>query len=137
MSTGKAFKTIAFTAVAQDHHNAIKIKNVLKWLRTGHEVRVAINGKSDRQKAMEAVLKELESKAKSGAKITQKVVKPDSIRFYMRPTAEAVNIVIDETQDDRSNDLDIVTQGKDIFSDDFVAELERSINEDKKKSRKK
>lgn len=138
MSANKALKAIVFTAVAQNHHNAIKIRNVLKWLKTGHEVRVQINGKSDRQKAIESIFKELESSTKTGAKVIQKVVKPDSIKFYLRPTEDAASIVVDDDHDGQSKYLeDSLTQGKDVFSDDFEAELDKSIKEDIERSKRK
>jgi predicted nucleotidyltransferase len=136
-SAKKALKVIAFTAVAQEHHNAVKMRNVLKWLKTGHEVRIQINGKTDRQKAMESIFKQLETNTRSGAQVIQKVVKPDSIKFYLRPTEEAANIVIEESQDDELKNVDALTRGKDVLSDDFENELVRSIEEDRKKSKEK
>jgi hypothetical protein len=137
MSAGKALKTIALTAVAQDHHNAIKIKNIAKWLKSGHEVRIQISGKSDRQKAMENIFKQVEGTVKSGARVVQKVVKPDSIKFYLKPTPDAANMVIEEDHGNEMKDLDDIIKGKDILSDDFVSELEKSIKDDKKMSKRK
>ena len=138
MSTSKAIKSIIFTAVAQEHHNATKIKNVLKWLKTGHEVRIRIEGKSDRQKAMESIFKDLKSSARSGAKVIQKVTKPNSIKFYLKPTQDAATIFVDEDQDGNGlPDVDKMTEGQDILSDDFAEELDKSIAEESKRSKRK
>lgn len=138
MSVKKSLKIIALTAAAQDHHNAIKIRSILKWLKTGHEVRIQINGKSDRQKAMESLFKRLESDSRSGARVIQKVVKPESIKFYLRPTQDAANIVIDDQQEDSLEDsVEDFVSGKDVFSDEFESELKQSIDESIKKSRGK
>lgn len=85
-ATKVASKAIIFTAQAQEHHTQVKIKSVLKWIKTGYEVKVQISGTADRQKAMDSILKEIESNVKSGAKIKQKQVKPDSIKFFLIPS---------------------------------------------------
>jgi len=139
MSTGKVLKQIAFTAASQEHHVSIKVKSVLKWLKSGHEVRISINGKADRQKAMESIYKQLESQAKSGAEIKQKMVKPDSIKFNMRPTKDAASIVVDESsfKDQDIDDLESITTGKDVFSEDFEKELDESLKNERNKPRRR
>lgn len=136
MSVNKVIKTIAFTAVAQEHHNHIKIKNLMRWLKSGHEVRVQINGKADRQNAMENIFKQLEKEVKSGAEVKQKVIKPDYIKFYLRPTPEAANFVIEEPNLDNSDNLSDITANKDILSGDFEEELNKSIREEIMKKKK-
>lgn len=140
MSTSKAAKSIIFTAQASDNHNAIKLRNVLKWLKSGHEVRVRINGKQDRMKGMEAVYKELEKEVSSGSRILQKVIKPDSIRFTLMPTSEASNFKIEDATRAAMNEEELISDispEKDIFSDDFEKELAKSIREERTKNKRR
>lgn len=85
MSSKIASKAIKFTAQATESHTAIKIKNVIKWLKKGHEVQVQILGTPDKQKSMESIYKDLERSVKPGADVLQKNFKPDIIRFTLRP----------------------------------------------------
>lgn len=138
MSTGKLAKTIILTAQSSEIHTAVKIKNVLKWLKSGHEVRVSINGKKDRQKAMEELTKRIEDEAKMGAKLLQRVVKPESIKFVLKPTEKASEIIIPDTKEEEGEEsIDDIVSGKDILSDEFQEELERSIRKESLKPRRK
>lgn len=131
-------KTVVIAANAQDHHVSVKTKNVLKWLKSGHEVRVQIEGKPDRQKAMENIYKQIEKLVKNGADVKQKVVKAEAIKFNLKPTAQAANLVVDEsTADDASRELDQITEGQDMLSDDFGKELEKSIEKEKGRGKKR
>lgn len=135
----KAVKTILFTAQANDHHNSIKTKNLIKWLKSGHEVRVQINGKADKHKAMESVYKMIEDDVKSGAKILQKVVKPEHIKFTIKPTEQAANFSVDESKEtaDVDNEIESLVADQDLFSGDFEAQLSESIQKEKSKNKKK
>lgn len=139
MSVAKGIKTIVITAQATNSHNSVKVKNVLRWLKSGHEIRVKITGKADRQKAMESMYKQMEKDINQGARFLQKVVKPDTIKFTLQPTKDAENIVIDDSNsldaDDQS--YDSVDEKQNIFSDEFEEELEKSIQEEKTKHKKK
>lgn len=141
MSTAKAAKSIIFTVQASENHNAIKLKNVLRWLKSGYEVRVRINGKQDRMKGMESVFKELEKEVNSGCRILQKVTKPESIKFILRPTAEATNFVIEDATKAAMSEEDLISDitssEKDIFSEDFEKELAKSIREERTKNKRK
>lgn len=140
MSASRLAKAVAFTAQASEHHNEMKIRSVLKWLKTGHEVRIQITGKADRQRAMEAIYKQLEKEAKSGAKFLQKVIKPESIKVTLRPTEEAANYIIDDSSKTSlsvDKELELIMSDKDIFSDEFEQELDKSINEEKGKKTKR
>lgn len=134
MSAGKVLKTIAFTATSQEAHVSMKIKNVLKWLKTGHEVRVNIQGKEDRKKSMEAIFAQIQKEVRDGADVKQKVVRADAIKFSLKPTPAAAKLALDETEQ-TEDDLDALTSGKDILSEEFERELLQSIEEDKKKKR--
>lgn len=139
MSVAKAAKAIIFSAQAHESHTAIKVKNVLRWLKSGHEVRVQISGKSDRQKAMEAILGHLEKEAKSGARFLQKVVKPGSIKVILMPTVEAANIKISDNEKISLNvdeELQNLTSDRDVFSEEFEKDLIKSIREERSKNKK-
>lgn len=139
MSIVKAAKAVAFSAQAHESHTAIKVKNVLRWLKSGHEVRVQISGKSDRQKAMENILDNLEKEAKSGAKFMQKVVKPGVIKVILRPTEEAANIKISDTKNilNAEEEMEYITSDRDLLSEDFEKDLLQSIREERLKNKKK
>lgn len=139
MGAAKALKNIALTATAQDSHNTLKYKNILKWLKSGHEVKVAITGKADRHKAIENIYKQLQKETKSAALVKQMVEKPDSIKFYLKPTPEAANLVIDEDlgHSDPDQDISEITEGKDVFSEEFEKELDESIKGETGKMKKK
>lgn len=139
MSVAKAAKVIIFTAQASENHTAVKVKNVLKWLKSGHEVRVQINGKPDRHKLMESIYNRLETESKSGATSLQKVVKPDSIKFVLRPTADANNIQIDDSKTtvNVDGDIDKIVGDKDLLSGEFEEELEKSIRDEKNKNKRR
>lgn len=136
--TSKLSKTIAFATSAQDSHNAFKIKNILRWLKSGHEVRVQIDGKADRQKAIEDLMKQIERDTKRAAEMNQKIIKPNSVRFCLKPTKGAESITLDESiEAPKVDDISEITANKDIFSKEFETELEQSIESDMKHSKKK
>lgn len=135
----KAAKAIAFTAKANENHNYIKVKNVIKWLKLGHEVRVQINGKSDQIKAMENVYNLIQNDVKSGARFLQKVVKPDSIKFTLRPNQESSHLMSDDTKDpmeDVEGEISGLVASQDIFSEEFEEELSKSIKIERSKNKK-
>lgn len=138
MSASKVAKTIAFTAQASNSHTATKIKNVLRWLKSGHEVRVQISGKADRQKAMDAIYKDIENEVKSSARFLQRVVKPESIKVILRPTEVAADIEISDTKGTANVDEEIneIIGEKDIFSEEFEKDLMRSIRDETTKNKK-
>lgn len=140
MSASKVAKAIIFTAQSQEHHTSIKVKNVLKWLKGGYEVRVQINGRPDRQRAMDDIYSLLEKDIRSGAKFLQKVVKPGSIKVTLKPTDDAANLDIEsgsKTKVDVEKELKDIAGDKDIFSEDFGKDLIESIRDERKKSKKK
>lgn len=135
----KAVKTILFTAQANDHHNSIKTKSLIKWLKSGHEVRVQINGKADKQRAMEDIYKTIESDVRSGARILQKVVKPENIKFTIRPTEAAASLMVDDSKEttDVDKEIESLVADQDVFSGDFEAQLSESIEKEMSKNKKK
>lgn len=139
MSASKIAKTIVFTAQANELHTSIKLKNVVKWLKTGYEVRVRITGREDRQKAMEDTYKLLEKDIKSGARFLQKVVKPDSIKVVLMPTEDAANLEIDDRKYkvDVEKEISEITSDQDIFSEEFEKTLQESIREEQRRNKKK
>lgn len=140
MSASKVAKTIVFTAQSHELHTSIKLRNVLKWLKAGHEVRVRITGREDRRKAMEDTYKLLEKDIKSGARFLQKVVKPESIKVTLMPTEEAANLKVDEENDtvvDVEKELNEITSDQDIFSEDFEKTLQKSIRDELRRNKKK
>lgn len=136
MSAKKVMKSLALAATAQNSHVAMRVKNVIGWLKAGHEVNVSIKGRPDRRKYMEDVMKQIETKVAIGAKVTQRQDRNDTIRFVLKPTADAVNLKYAE---DSSNSLDVeeLVKDKDLMSDEFVKELEESISQDSDKLKKK
>lgn len=139
MATSKTIKTIALTATSQRHHVSVKVKSIIGWLRAGHEVRVTISGKSDRRQSMEEVFSAIENDTKYSARIYQKLLKPDSIRFNLKPTNSAINIEIDQNRSSREDPEHVInelTQGKDLLSDDFEKELDASIKNEASKNKK-
>lgn len=139
MASSKAIKSIAFSVQAESKHNSVKINNLIKWLKSGHEVRVDITGKADRFKAIEALYKDLESEIHQGAKFTQKIIKPDSMRFVLKPTKDIEKIVEKKASAKSDNDDEILNlrEDVDIFSREFEAELTKSIKEERNKNKKK
>lgn len=135
----KAAKAIALSAQAHEGHNSVKLKNVLRWLKSGHEIRVQITGKSDRQKAIEGIYDQLEKEARSGARFLQKVIKPGSIKVTLMPTEEAANIKISEARiaPSAEEEIESMTSDRDVFSEDFEKDLLKSIREDRAKNKRK
>lgn len=139
MSAGKVAKAIIFTAQAQEHHTSVKLKNVLRWLKGGYEVRIQITGRPDRQKAMEDIYTLLEKDIKSGARFLQKVVKPGSIKVTLKPTEDAANLDFESAKVsvDVEKEISSIAADKDIFSEDFEKDLIESIREERRKLKKK
>jgi len=139
MSSSKAVKAILFSAQAQEHDVLTKIKNVQKWLKSGYNIKVQINGKADRHKAIEALYKQIETSTKLGAEFTQKVVKPESIKFIMKPTPGADALKIDDSTDKASDEkeLESIMSGVDVFSDEFEKQLAESIRQERQKNKKR
>lgn len=138
MSASKAAKLITFTAKASESHNAVKVKNVIKWLKSGHEVRVQISGKADRHKAMEEIYDKLQNDFKSGAKFLQKAVRPDMIKVTLVPTSEAADLVVPEKDTkDVGEEIEELVGDNDVFSGDFEKELSESIQKEMSKNKKK
>jgi len=98
-------------------------------------VKVSIKGSSDRQKSMETVLSHLVSEVKNRGEMNQKVVKPDSIKFNLKPTPAAKDYKDDGVEE--FEDIDQITKGKDLMSEEFEAELQESIRHDKSRLTKK
>lgn len=134
----KVAKVICFTAQSSEKHVADKVKSVLKWLKSGHEVRVKIEGKADRHKAMENIYKTLERDVSSGARFLQKSVKPEFIKFVLMPTKEACDLEIKDNKIkvEVEEELASIMSNKDIFSEDFEKELLKSIKDEKIKNKK-
>jgi hypothetical protein len=140
MSLSKAAKAIIFTAQSQEHHTSVKLRNVLRWLKGGYEVRVQITGKPDRQKAMEDIYSLLERDIKSGARFIQRVAKPGSIKVILKPTEDAANLDIEgsgKVTVDVEKEISDISADKDVFSENFEKDLIESIREERKKTRKK
>lgn len=138
MSVSKVAKAIVFTAQAQEHHTLVKLRNVIKWLKSGHEVRVQITGKPDRQKAVDEIYGLIEKDIKSGARFLQKVAKPGSIKVTLRPNEDSANLEADYSKltVDIDKEISDMTDGKDIFSEDFEKGLQNSIQEERRKKKK-
>lgn len=127
----KASKLIYFTAKSQEHDINIKLRSILKWLKSGHEVRVRIEGSSEKRKAMESIYQQLENDVKQNATFLQKIVKPDSIKFVMKPTVDAADIKISKSHETKPvvNSL----SAEDLLSDEYGKELDESISRDRPK----
>lgn len=139
MSVSKVAKAIVFTAQAHEHHTSVKLRNVIKWLKSGHEVRVQITGKPDRQKAIDEIYGIIEKDIKSGARFIQKAVRPGSIKVILRPNEDSANLKVDDSKviADIDKEISDMMDGKDIFSDDFGKDLLNSIKEERNKNKKK
>lgn len=134
----KVAKAISFTAQSHENHVSMKVKSVLRWLKSGHEVRVRIDGKADRQKAMENIYKTIAKDVSTSARLVQKVVKPESIKVVLIPTPEASNIEIEEEkQQNVESEISDIMKDKDIFSEDFEKELLESIKSERNRNKKK
>lgn len=139
MASAKATKLITFTAQAHENHTSMKIRNVLKWLKSGHDVDVKISSGSKGRTAVELIYKQLQNDVKSGAKFTNMVSQQNMITVSLNPTKDAANLVIEEsrvkpTAEEKSFDS---LDNQDIFSDEFDAELEKSIKNEMSKHKKK
>lgn len=132
MSGSKIAKSIIITAQASENHNVIKLRSIIRWLKSGHDVRVSITGKADRHTAMELIKERIEKDVKTAAKIQQKIVKPESIKFVLKPTEEAANLLLPDHKIDADQELESLVKEKDILSDEFEKELEVSIEKHKK-----
>lgn len=130
----KAAKLIYFTAKSQEHDVNIKLKSIMRWLKSGHEVRVRIEGSAERHRAMENIYKQLEKDIKQNATFLQRVVKPDSIKFVLKPSAGMDNIELNE-QSESSVEIDQLSNGKDLLSEEFEKELEQSIMDELSKKK--
>lgn len=130
----KASKLIYFTAKSQEHDINIKLRNILKWLKSGHEVRVRIDGSSERRKAMDNIYFQIERDAKQNALFMQKVVKPDSIKFIMKPIGSAG---ISETNSVEPHAPPIAQTenltAENLLSDEFEKELEKQLSTERPK----
>lgn len=136
----KITKIITLTAQATESHNQVKVNSILKWLKSGHDVRVSIKGRSDRQKQMESVFQKIERESRPGSRVLQKIVKPESIKFTLNPNEGAANIVINDiVRHDKAeeNDVESLYVDKDLFSDDFEKELDESIKDEIAKNKKR
>lgn len=139
MVSSKVSKVIQLTAQANEQHNFTKVKSILKWIKSGHEVRVKIVGKPDKKKIMESLADQIERDSKQGARLLQKVIKPDSIKLTLLPTENSGELQLNkdtEEVQDLVEEIDRLTSEKDIFSDEFEKELDKSISEDPSRKRK-
>lgn len=136
----RVVKAIVFTAQANVHDTSVKVRNVMKWLKAGHDVRVSIAGKLDRRKSMEAIVSQLHDNIKTGAKFVQQTSKSDKIALMLTPTEDAVNLKTDSdtiTLKQKTETQDIlITPDKDVFSKEFEMELDRSIQAERNKNKK-
>lgn len=137
MSLRKVLKAITFTCKSPEFHNDIKVRKIMGWLKSGHEIQVDICATEGKFKAAEKIYKDLEIQTKSGAKFANKVVKPNSIKFKIIPTQGATNFLLeatDTTIDDNSGDIN---DDVDVFSEDFEKELDKSIALERSRNKKK
>lgn len=135
----KAAKSIIFSSQSTDAHTQSKIKSVIKWLKSGHEVRVQITGKQGKSQAMENIYTRIEEDVKSGARLLQKAVRPDLIKFYLMPTEGSVSLKLkNPTQETVGVDDEIadLLGDQDIFSESFESKLLDSIKQEKKNRKK-
>lgn len=131
----KAFKTIALTAKSSSHDVETKLRNILKWLKAGHSVKLELSGKPDKHKALEDLLHRVESDTRPGAEMSQKTVKPGMIKLTMKPTAEAANLKVRDSKTDTS--ADDVTVDPNASFDDLEKALDNSIKDEVNKLKTK
>lgn len=140
MGPSKLIKIITLTVQATENHNQIKVNNILRWLKSGHDVKVNITGRSDRQKQMESICQKIEKETRPGSKLLQKVIKADSIKFTLQANENSANLVIDDAHNasaSADDGLDSIVAGKDILSEEFEQELSKSIRGDTDRMKKK
>lgn len=133
----KAPKLITLTAQASESHNSIKLRNILKWLKSGHEIRVTITGKHDRMKAIDAIHERIQKDAGAGSKVVLQNRKPGLLKMTLLPTDEAKNIKIVDAMKAANSDVqsDDIAKDTDVFSEEFDQALKKSIDEEKRKKR--
>lgn len=134
MQASKAIKLITISSKATEQHTSFKLKTILKWLKAGHDVKVEITEKQGAKRPVESIFDQIRSDVKPAALISQKQVKPESIKFVLKPTKEAANLVIpDKVCED--DDIETLTSDKDLLSEDFNSLLEESIQNERSKKR--
>lgn len=131
----KAFKTIALTAKSSSHDVDTKLRNIVKWLKAGHSVKVELSGKPDKHKALEDLLYRVESDTKPGAAVAQKTVKAGLIKLVMKPTPGAANLKVRGKEED--NSVDDMTVDTNTSFDDLEKQLNDSIKDEISKHKAK
>lgn len=128
----KILKSIALAAKASPHDVDTKVKNIMKWLKAGHPVKLELNGKPDKHKALEELLEKVENSTKSGAEFSQKQVKAGNIKVVLKPTSGAAKFTLNKSKDE--DDLNIDTN---ISLEDLEKELDQSIKDEFSKTKKR
>lgn len=128
----KAIKTIVLASKASPHDVDTKLRNILKWLKAGHQVKLEVTGKPDKHKALEELFEKVEVHTKSSATFAQKQIRAGNIKAVLKPTPEAANLLINKPTEE--TELKIDTNAS---LDDIEKELNQSIKDELSQTKKK